>query len=243
MIKAVIIDDLPEAVQSLRADLESYCTEIDIIGAAPSVVEGAKILKQLKPDLLFLDIQLEDGTGFDLLEILDGFSFKVIFTTALDSFAIKAFRFSAVDYLLKPIDPDELQEAVTKAKQSISADYEFLLENVKEHKPLERIALHTLEKIQIVRISDIIRCESSGNYTTFFFKDGTKLLVTKTLKEFDKLLSEHLFLRVHQSHLVNGKQIKAFVKTDGGYLQMSDGAQVPVSTRKRAGIIELLEKL
>jgi len=184
---------------------------------------------------------MPDGSGFDLLEILPNTNFKVIFTTASDAFALKAFKFSAIDYLLKPIDPDDLKEAVQRAK-SQSSTFErlsLLKENMQGSK---KIALNTLEKIQIVKIDAIVRCESSVNYTTFYFEDGTKLLVTKTLKEFDKLLSDYTFLRVHQSHLVNTEFIKEFLKSNGE-LVMKDGTKVPVSTRKKAVVMKMFQNL
>ena len=240
-MKAVIIDDMPAARIALQEDIRSYCSEIDLVGEADGVVSGAKLIKEIQPDLVFLDIQMPDGSGFDLLEILPNKNFKVIFTTASDAFALKAFKFSAIDYLLKPIDPDDLKEAVQRAKLQ-SSTFErlsLLKENMQGSK---KIALNTLEKIQIVKIDAIVRCESSVNYTTFYFEDGTKLLVTKTLKEFDKLLSDYTFLRVHQSHLVNTEFIKEFLKSNGE-LVMKDGTKVPVSTRKKAVVMEMFQNL
>lgn len=240
-MKAVIIDDMEAARTALKADLESYCPEIEIIGEAQGVVSGAKLIKDVSPELVFLDVQMPDGSGFDLLEILPQLDFDVIFTTASDAYALKAFKVSAVDYLMKPIDPDDLMEAVKRAKDqnNSSERLSLLKENMQGSK---KIALNTLEKIQIVNIEDIIRCESSVNYTTFYFMDGTKLLVTKTLKEFDKMLSEFNFFRVHQSHLINTEFIKEFLKTNGE-LVMKDGTKVPVSTRKKAQVMEMLNNL
>ncbi|MFK7809841.1 MAG: LytR/AlgR family response regulator transcription factor [Saprospiraceae bacterium] len=243
MIKAVIIDDVAKAIKTLKQDLDAYCPDVEIIGEADGVVSGAKLLKNLKPELVFLDIQMQDGSGFDLLEIVPEKNFKVIFTTASDAFAIKAFRYAAVDYLLKPVDPDELMEAVAKIKDHQETQEErlsVLSNTIKEGNLPQSIALHTLEKIHIVKIANITRCESSGNYTQFFFTDRPKLLVTKTLKEFDKLLQEHQFIRVHQSHLVNAHHIKEFVKLDGGYLIMTDGTKVAVSVRKRGDLVNWL---
>jgi two-component system LytT family response regulator len=205
------------------------------------------LLKQSTPEIVFLDIQLGDGTGFDILELLDQINFNIIFTTASDAYAVKAFRFSAIDYLLKPIDPDDLKAAVEKAsqtKRTPNESLEMLMEHSRQvYKPLKRLALNTLEKIHVVNISDIVRCEADVNYTLFFFSDKTKLLVTKTLKDFEDMLKDHQFLRVHQSHLVNTNFIKEFVKGDGGYLMMHDGSSVPVSTRKRNSVVEALNSL
>jgi len=245
-MKAAIVDDVAQARETLKEDLATYCPDIEIIGEADGVVTGAKLLKKINPDVVFLDIQLQDGTGFDILELVGEVKFQVIFTTASDAFAIKAFKFSAVDYLLKPVDPDELMEAVQKASQaniSQQKSFDLLLNTVKERKLPQHLALHTLEKIHVTEIADIVRCESNGNYTTFYFKNGQKLLVTKTLKEYDQMLSEYKFARVHQSHLINTHQIKEFVKIDGGYLVMRDGSKIPVSTRKKSSVMKLLEEL
>lgn len=238
MIRAVIIDDIPEAIKVLKADLENYCVNIDVVGSAEGVVTGAKLIKEIKPDLVFLDIQMKDGSGFDLLEILGDVNFKLIFTTASDEYAVKAFKFAAVDYLLKPIDPDELMDAVSRVEgqDKPAQRIDLLKENFVKTK---RIALNTLQKIHIVNVEEILRCESNINYTMFYFTDGTKLLVTKTLKEFDHLLSGHNFIRVHQSHLINTAFIKEFLKSEG-VLVMKDGTKVPVSTRKKEVLMEMI---
>ncbi|MBL7900235.1 MAG: response regulator transcription factor [Crocinitomicaceae bacterium] len=238
MIRAVIIDDIPEAISVLKSDLENYCVNIDVIGSADGVVTGAKLIRETKPDLVFLDIQMKDGSGFDLLEIVPDVHFKLIFTTASDEFAVKAFKFSAVDYLLKPIDPDELMDAVSRVEgqDKPTQRIDLLKENFVKAK---RIALNTLEKIHIVNVEEILRCESNINYTMFYFTDGTKLLVTKTLKEFDNLLSGHNFIRVHQSHLINTNFIKEFLKS-AGEIVMKDGTRVPVSTRKKQVLMDMI---
>jgi two-component system LytT family response regulator len=245
MIKAVIIDDSEQARLALKADLESYCPEVELLGEADGVLSGGKLLRKVKPELVFLDIEMGDGTGFDLLEIIGDAPFNVIFTTAHGSFAIQAIKFSALDYLLKPVDPDELQAAIARVKDKKQTDPEHvqaLLNNI-QGKQHSRLALHTLEKIHVVDIADIVRCESSTNYTIFYFNDGKQLLVTKTLKEFDNMLSDMQFIRVHQSHLVNANYIKEFVKGDGGYLVMKDGSEVPVSSRKRSSVMQMLSEL
>lgn len=245
MLKAIIIDDSIEARKALVNEIEDCCPEIELIGQAEGVVSGAKLIRSVNPDLIFLDIQMNDGSGFDLLELIGNITFKVIFTTASDEYAVKAFKYSAVDYLLKPIDPDELVSAVKKAERgSQKENLNLLMENAKNtNKPVRKLALNTLDKLHIVNISDIVRCESDVNYTQFFFSNGNKLLVTKTLKDFEDLLSEHQFIRVHQSHLVNVNFIKEFVKGDGGYLVMTDKTSVPVSTRKRNTVVEMLNSL
>lgn len=246
-LTAIIIDDIKLARETLKADLSEYCPKIKLIGEADSVVSGLKILKKESPDILFLDVELEDGIGFDILELLgDKLDSKVIFTTASNEYAIKAFQVAAVDYLLKPIDPDLLVKAVEKTQlvdSSTKDQIEILSDNLKPEKRLTKIALHTLDKIVISDIKDIIRCEASGNYTTFYLRDGDKVMVTKTLKEYDELLSDYNFIRTHQSHLANANLIKEFVKTEGGYLLMVDDSNVPVSVRKRAEVVQYLDQL
>jgi len=245
--KAIIIDDIEQARTTIKQDLAVYASDFEIVGEASGVVQGAKLLKEIQPDILFLDIQMQDGSGFDLLDLLPAIEFKIIFITASDAHAIKAFRYAAIDYLMKPIDPDELVEALKKFRASDideSATYALLNDRLKNHqKPNERLALHSQDRIQIVEIETIIRCESSINYTTFFFKNGDQIVVTRTLKEFEDLLSDQGFFRVHQSHLVNTKQIKEYVKTDGGHLNMKDGTIIPVSVRKRPEVMKMLDAL
>ena len=190
---------------------------------------------------------MQDGSGFDLIDVLSEISFKIIFITASDAHAIKAFRYAAIDYLLKPVDPDELINAMNKFRENRineNEKYQLLNDSLKNHhKPNERLALHSQDKIHIVNICDILRCESSVNYTEFHFVNDKKLLVSKTLKEFEDLLTDSGFFRVHQSHLVNTKFIKEYVKIEGGHLIMNNGNMIPVSTRKRPEVMKMLEKL
>ena len=179
---------MEQARITLKKDLQAYAPEVEVIAEAGGVVEGARVLKTVKPDILFLDIQMQDGSGFDLLDILKEINFKIIFITASDAHAIKAFRYAAIDYLLKPVDPDELKEALKKfgsEKMNEAEKYKLLNDTLKSRqKTHEKLALHTQDKIHIVNISDIMRCESNVNYTEFYFTNAKKLLVTKTLKDF-----------------------------------------------------------
>lgn len=247
MIKAIIIDDIEQARITFKKDLEIYAPDVEVIAEASGVVEGAKLLKHIKPDVLFLDIQMQDGSGFDLLDVLNEIPFKIIFITASDAHAIKAFRYAAIDYLMKPVDPDELMSALNKFRShriNENEKYQLLNDSLKNHsKPNERLALHSQDKIHIVNINEILRCESSVNYTEFYFTNAKKMLVSKTLKEFEDLLTDSGFYRVHQSHLVNTKCIREYVKNEGGHLIMNDGSMIPVSTRKRPEVMKMLEKL
>lgn len=239
-IRAIIIDDMPLAIASLRADLEADHPEVDIVAVAEGVVSGAKAIKQHKPDLLFLDIHMGDGDGFDLLELIEHHKFSVIFTTASKDHAIKAFQFQAVDYLLKPVDPELLSAALKKVSTQRTKEEISNTTEGKARPNMATLALNTQEEIRLVSIKDIIRLEAMGNYTTFYTSDKKKLLVTRTMGEFEKVL-DNAFLRVHQSHLVNKHQISAYIKTEGGYLKMKDGSDVPVSVRKKSFVMEQLK--
>ena len=190
---------------------------------------------------------LGDGTGFDLLEIIPNLKSKIIFVTASDEFAIRAFKFAAIDYILKPYADEELKNAIEKAIIQIQPKNEqlsVLQESIASpYKQPTKISLHTLDKIMVVSLDEIVRCKSDNNYTTFYFENGHKIMVTKTLKFYADLLKENSFLRVHQSHLVNTKYIKEFIKADGGYLVLKDKITVPVSVRKRAEVLKAIEKL
>ena len=246
MIRSILIDDVKNSRITLADDLKRYCPDISIVGEADSVKTGVELIRTVKPEIVFLDIELEDGTGFDILEHFEKISFKVIFITGLDSYGIKAIKFSALDYLLKPVDPDDLVKAINKYKDSetpldLKANVEYLLENIRGIKPkFKRIALNSADRVNMVNIDDIIRCESQSNYTLFYLKGGDQILVTKSLKEYENLLEEYSFIRVHHSHLINLNFLKEFIKSDGGYAVMTDNSNVPVSVRKRDNLLREL---
>ena len=247
MLTAIIVENMKDAMELLKSDIESNHPDIKISDTAQSVVEAAKVLRKNQPDILFLDIMLGDGTGFDVLEIFPELTSKIIFVTASDEFAIKAFKFAAIDYVLKPYNQDDLSQAIERAKQQIQPSKERLdilkkTLSAPEKKP-DKISLHTLDKIIIVNLDDIVRCESDSNNTMFHLQDGRKIFVTKTLKYFADMLKPYGFLRIHQSHLVNIQCISAFIKTDGGYLMLKNGENVPVSVRKKAEVIEILDQM
>lgn len=245
-IFTLIVDDEPGNRENLRRMLEKHCPHLVLLGECASVKEARDAIVQKQPDLIFLDIRMGDGTGFTLLESLGDFSPEVIFVTAYDEYAIQAIRFSALDYLLKPIDTQELIRAVQKASRVIAHKQQNLrmqnlLQNALRPDKKKKIALAVSDKIEFVEISDIIRCEADSNYTTFYLKQGKKLLVSKTLKEYDELLTPYNFLRVHQSHLINIDEIKSLVKTDGGYILMNDGSSVSISRQRRNYVMEMLK--
>ena len=249
MLRAVIVEDEKRSRETLSGLLKLYCKNLTVVGEAENVREGLEVIKQQNPDVVFLDIQMPDGSGFKLLEQIKQISFDVIFTTAYDQFAIKAIRFSALDYLLKPILPNDLVNAVNKAEknkqvQKSNSNIKVLLENI-NRPPAEspKIILSTSEKINVIKVDEIIRCESDNYYTMFYFTDGKRLLVSKTLKEQEELLSEHNFIRPHKSHLINVKYIKRYLKTEGGVILMENGSKIPVSRRKKEYIKEILSNL
>lgn len=248
MIRAIIVEDEKTSRDTLRGLLHRYCGEVEIVGEADGVWKGVQLIRDKKPDVVFLDIQMPDGSGFRLLEELKDVPFDIIFTTAYDEFAIKAIRYSALDYLLKPINPEELVIAVQKLKKQgfhrkAGHRLDHLLEMMRQPESENKIVLSTAEKLYIVYIDEIIRCESDNYYTLFRFRDGKSLLISKTLKENEELLKEYHFIRPHKSHLVNLRYIRSYSRDEGGVLIMEDGSRVPVSRRKRESVIEALSHI
>lgn len=251
MVKAVIIEDEKKSRLALIALLERYCPNVILLGEADGMRTGISLIRSTKPDVIFLDIQMPDGSGFRLLEEVRDIELEIIFTTAFDQYAIKAIKYSALDYLLKPIIPQELIDAVKKVEDkkiarnaNTNQNIDVLLDNIKSKSAeKQRIILTTAEKIHVININDILRCESDNYYTNFFFMDGTRLLISKTLKENENLLHEHNFVRPHKSHLINTKYIKGFLKNDGGYIVMTDGSEIPVSRRRKEEIMEIINNL
>lgn len=249
MLNAIIVEDEKRSRETLAGLLKLYCKNVVVLAEADGMQSGVEAIEKHKPDVVFLDIQMPDGSGFRLLESLKEIDFDIIFTTAYDQFAIKAIKFSAIDYLLKPIFPDDLTAAVKKAEErqevrNTRKNVEVLLENIKKpESEAPNIVLSTSDRINVVKIKDIIRCESDNYYTLFRFVNGTSLLVSKTLKENEEMLRDYNFIRPHKSHLVNVIYIKSFNKHDGGYIMMTDGSKVPVSRRKKEKIVEIINNL
>lgn len=245
-ISALIVDDEANNRENLRLALEAYCQEVEVIGEADSALVAMDQIKALQPELVFLDIAMPMGSGFDLLESLPVIDFDIIFVTAYDQYAIRAIKFAAVDYLLKPINALELKKAVdrvfSKQEQKSHRDQlKTLLHNLQQQE--KKIALPQSDHIEFVAVNTIIRCQGDRNYTHFFLKDGRKLLVSRTLKEYVGLLEEQSFYRVHQSHLVNLNCIQKYSKRDGGLLITTDGAKIPVArARKEELLARLMER-
>jgi two-component system LytT family response regulator len=250
MIKALIIDDEQHCIQRLERLLhEKLADSIYLTGTATSVAGGISAIVQNAPDLVFLDIQLGNQSGFDLLGQMDKKDFDIIFTTAYDQYAVRAFKFSALDYLLKPIDPNELIQAVAKLslkkeKHETTVKLDALLHNIKSlNGATKRICVPVVNGVMFLQVSDIIRCKSEINYTTFFLKDSPNLVVAKTLKEYEDMLGEFNFFRVHNSHLVNMAYIKSYNKGKGGYVTMIDNSVIEVSTRRKEEFLKRLAEL
>lgn len=246
-IKAVIIEDEERSRIVLQNLLETYCPEVEVVGTADSVTSGAKIVRDLQPDVLFLDVQITGGTGFDVLEKVNDLNLSVIFTTAYDHYALKAFKFSAIDYLLKPIDIEELKSAVKKV--SVSSEREEdqykiqnLLSNLKNPGEDPVLLVSTMEAVEFVRIREIIRCEAQGAYTQLILKDTKPVMVSKVIKEFEFLLQDYGFYRVHQSHLINLKEVRKYVKSEN-YLLMRDGAKIQLARSRKDDFFKVLHKV
>ena len=247
MIKALIIDDENRTRDLIAKMINSFGLDILAIPAGENVQSGIQAIEELKPDIVFLDIQMPDGTGFDVLKSVKNKNFEVIFITAHEEFAIKAIKFSALDYLLKPIDPEELKAAVEKAIKAVDdkkeeSQFEALQNNIQPNQK-KRLVLKTQESVYVVELHEIIRCEADRNYTSFFLSSGKKILVSKTLKEYETLLSTHNFLRVQQSHLVNLDYVDRYDKGNGGSVVMKDGSEVPLSPAKREVFFKIIENL
>lgn len=246
ILKAVIVDDEIRSREFLKNLVEEFCSDIKVTGTAGSVSEAVSVIESRQPDLVFLDIELQTGTGFDILQTFKEPRFHVVFTTAYDHYAIKAIKFSAVDYLLKPIDVEELQEAVDKARKKVENNtstqtIRMLLENLRKPANTDySITLATSEGLEFVPLQNITRLEASGPYTHFFLKDGKKIIVSKNLKEYENLLSEYNFFRVHNSHIINMKEVKRMIKTDGGYAVMHDDSMIAISPKKKDDFMLLI---
>ncbi len=254
MLKAIIIDDEPNSRETLIGKLDLFCPELEVAGQGGSVQEGLDMIKEQEDaDVLFLDIDLAGESGFDLLKALaeepEAKHPAIIFTTAHDEFAIQAIKFSALDYLLKPIDPEELVKAVRKVESEKglpkkASNFNVLVENIRQASDSpKKIVVPTSDGMHVIRLTDIVRLESSSNYTTFFLNGQKNLLASKTLKEFDTMLEGYSFLRIHKSHLVNVNYLKKYVQTDGGYLILEDGSRIPVANRKKEQLMTLLKNL
>ncbi|MBC6368430.1 LytTR family DNA-binding domain-containing protein [Algoriphagus sp. AK58] len=243
-MKAILIDDQSHVRENLKMLLEEFVPDVEVIAEADGVKSGLECVKKYKPDLVFLDIEMNDGTGFDLLNLVKERTFRVIFVTGHDGYAIRAFRVAAIDYLLKPVDPDDLTEAVKKAKHQRPIQEIQVSEAISSQSTerLKQLVLSDSDNVYLVQLSEIIRCQSEDNYTRFFLSDGRKLLISKTMKEFAELLEKAGFFRCHQSHLINLVFFDHLDKRDGGTIFLKDGSTVPLATRKKDLLIQALKE-
>ena len=244
-IKSIIVDDEKHGRENLAGILKQYCPEIDLMGEANSVESAISLVQEFNPDLIFLDIEMPRANGFQLLEHFKDFRFELIFVTAYGNYAIKAIRFSAADYILKPINFHDLKAAVEKVAERIQQKQENLrmkqlVYNLSQPQN-PRIGLPTGDRIEFIEVGKIIRCQGEGNYSHIFFDGNKPLLVAKTLVEFEDLLGEYSFFRVHKTHLVNLKHVVAYLKTDRGTLQLSNGDTVAISRRRKEEVQKMLK--
>jgi len=246
MIRSIIVDDELKSRESLKILVEDFCSGVTVNAACQNIAEAIDAIHKVKPDLVFLDIQLQRETGFDLLTKFDDFDFEVIFTTAHAEYAIKAFKFSAIDYLLKPIDIGELKKAIDKVEKSrsktIAERLNQLVQNLRVGSTENyKLALPTSDGLVFVKVNDILYCEASSNYTEIIMTDNRKYIVSRTLKEYDDMLGEQNFFRIHHSYLINLNGIKKYVRGDGGYVVMNNEKSLQVSKRKKEGFLSRIK--
>lgn len=245
--KVVLIDDEPRARGVLRSFIKDFCPKLKVVGEAGGVAEGVQLIRHVSPDLVFLDVEMRDGQGFDLLDKFTKPGFKVIFTTGHDKFAVRAFKYYAIDYLLKPIDPNELVAAINRLNELQSENGLIQLLKVMQQplqkKMFDRLALPSMDGITMMKIDDIVRLEADAGYTTFYSRSGEKTLVTRSIGEFAEVLPSETFFRVHVSHLVNVEFVKKFLREDGGQALMENGDQVPIARRRKEEFLDLLKSM
>lgn len=236
-MRTIIVDDEKGVREGLKILLSSINT-IEVIDEAGTIEEAKEKINMLKPDLVLLDIQIKDKTGFDMLDGLSDYNFKLIFITAFNEYAIKAFKYNAFDYLLKPIDPEELQETIERLKEQTNYQDSKQVEILKTNKELDRIVIKTTEQIYVLDLAEIVHCKADQGYTHFYTRDKKHILSSKTLKEYNEMLPQEQFVRVHQSHLVNWKYVASYEKK--GELILKNSERIPVSVRRRHVVSELL---
>lgn len=246
MKRIAIIDDEPDARQALKTMIESLCPDVEVCGEADSVESAYILIRQTQPHGLLLDISMEDGTGFDLLDKFPNPSFQIVFTTAHDEFAIKAFRYHVLDYLLKPINPVDLVQALDKIKELTNEDYPIKIKNLLESTRsgrLNKITLTSMEGMVFVSLDQIVHLQSEGSYTTFFLLNKEKHLISRPIKDFEELLPTDEFFKLHQSHIVNFSHVKKILREDGGYALMENGNKVPIARRRKEEFLNILRRL
>lgn len=247
-LTAIIVDDEKHSRETLTKLIEEFCQETTVLTTANSVAEAIDKIKSNKPDVVFLDIELQSGIGFDILTQIDTINFEVIFTTAYEQYAIQAIKFSSLDYLLKPLGIEELKTAIEKAKKKKDQEVykkqlETLIDNLQQQPKFNKICLSTADSVEFINIKDIIYCKANGAYTLFILKNNISLLVSKHLKEYENLLIEQQFMRIHNSFLINLKEVKKFVKSDGGYIMMNNDDIINISKSKKEKFLNAMSHI
>lgn len=248
MIKAVIVDDQVEGLSNVKNMLKEHCPDIKVIAEASSVAEAVKMFKNpdIKPDVAFLDIHLDDGLIFEALNQLKAVNFEIVFVTAYEKYAIKACQYASIGFIMKPIDADELLDAVSRMPENseeIQQRYEMFSKVYNNPNAFEKLSIAALDGIYFVHIRDVLRLEAEDNYTHIFLKNGSKITASRTIKWYEELLEPMNFYRVHKRHVINLNYMQKFVKGDGGYLVMDDGMNIEVSRRRRPAFMEQMRKL
>lgn len=249
MIKAIIIDDEPAMQEVNSRLLAEYFPEINLMGIADSVETGVRLIQKADPDIVLLDIEIKGGSGFQVLQQLKPYKFKVVFITAFDNYAIKAIKFSAHDYIMKPVNETEFQQAIKQSLADINKNADsqiqanILMDSYRKEIQSKKLVLKTIDSLHIVDISDILFCQSDNSYTTFHLDNNEKIVISKSIKEYVELLQDYNFFRPHQSYLVNLNHVKKIDKSDGGFIIMKNKKEIPVSLRQKKQLISLLEQL
>ena len=246
MIRYIVIDDEKQSRSALTSELDNHKDKIKIIAEADSVATAIEAINDFRPDLIFLDVHLGDGSGFNVLEKISWHKCKVVFVTAYDQYAMKAFKFNAIDYILKPVSQEEISRVIDRVANIEPMEEDILnknfLANYKNTTP-KRIVISNSDGVHLIEVDEIIRCEADGNYTKIYSTNSEVIITSKTLKEYDTMLADMNFERVHNSHLVNLRHIKKYLNKESGFLQMSDGSQIPVSQRKKSYVLSILDKI
>jgi two-component system LytT family response regulator len=243
-LKAIIVEDEELSRETLRNYLVKYCPDIQLVAEAVNIIEGKQAIEKHKPEVVFLDVEMPYGNAFDLLEQLDEINFETIFVTAFSNYAIQALNLSAAYYLLKPVDIEELVKAVERIKETVHNNKELvhtriLMENVKiENKQLQKIVLPLIDGFEVIRVNEVIRCEANDNFTVFHLTNGKKMMICRTLKHYEEILTNYDFIRAHKSHLINFQYIRQYKKGKGGYVIMNDGAEVEISPNRKQELME-----
>jgi two-component system LytT family response regulator len=247
MLRALLVDDEMHVRKSVAGLIHHFCPKVVLVGEADSVESGLQAIRLYKPNLLLLDIQMGDGTGFDLLKKIDNIDFRVIFITAYEQYAVQAFKFSAIDYILKPVDPEDLMHAISRVENLEKEETSLRLSALEENLAMggngnKKLVIRTADNIHLVNQLDILYCEADGNYTTIQLKHGQRIVTSRLLKDFEEMLTGSGFYRVHKSFLINFSAIDRFEKADGGYIVLQGGHKVPVASRKKEELISLFEQ-